>query len=333
MCSMSNPKISVVTPVYRCAPCLVQLYQRLKKSLETITSDFEIIMVNDNSPDHAWDVIQQLSWQDHRVKGINFARNFGQHYAITAGLDYSRGEWVVVMDCDLQDRPEEIPKLYAKAQEGYDIVFGQRVERQDRFLKRLGSRLFYKVFSYLTDTRQDATIANFGIYHRHVIQTLVGMREKLRFFPTMVQWVGFQSVAIPIEHAGREEGKSSYSLKRLFNLAFDVIISFSDKPLRLTVKLGITMSFVSFLYALYIVIRAMLGIKGIEGWPSLIVSIWFLSGLIIFILGIIGIYISKIYEEAKRRPIYIVKELAGFEGDDFTNGRNASVFAENPLGR
>jgi glycosyltransferase involved in cell wall biosynthesis len=318
---MASAKISIVTPVYRCAPCLVQLYTRLRAALEPITTDFEIIMVNDNSPDHAWEVIQELSRRDRRVKGIHFSRNFGQHYAITAGLDYASGDWVVVMDCDLQDQPEEIPKLYAKAQEGYDIVFGQRVERQDRLLKRMSSKLFYKVFSYLTDTEQDASIANFGIYHRKVIDTLVNMREKLRFFPTMVKWVGFRSTAIEIEHASREQGKSSYSWKRLLNLAFDVIISFSDKPLRLTVKLGFFMSFFSFLYALYIVIRALLGIKGIIGWPSLIVSIWFLAGLIIFILGIIGIYISKIYDEAKKRPIYIIKEVVGFEGMERADGR------------
>ncbi|GIM45643.1 glycosyl transferase [Collibacillus ludicampi] len=318
---MASAKISIVTPVYRCAPCLVQLYNRLRAALEPITADFEIIMVNDNSPDHAWEVIQELSRRDRRVKGIHFSRNFGQHYAITAGLDYASGDWVVVMDCDLQDQPEEIPKLYAKAQEGYDIVFGQRVERQDRLLKRMSSKLFYKVFSYLTDTEQDASIANFGIYHRKVIDTLVNMREKLRFFPTMVKWVGFRSTAIEIEHASREQGKSSYSWKRLLNLAFDVIISFSDKPLRLTVKLGFFMSFFSFLYALYIVIRALLGIKGIIGWPSLIVSIWFLAGLIIFILGIIGIYISKIYDEAKKRPIYIIKEVVGFEGMERADGR------------
>jgi glycosyltransferase involved in cell wall biosynthesis len=317
---MKNAKISVVTPVYRCAPCLVQLYNRLRAALEPITADFEIIMVNDHSPDDAWSVICELSRRDRRVKGVNFSRNFGQHYAITAGLDFASGDWVVVMDCDLQDRPEEIPKLYAKAQEGYDIVFGKRVERQDRFLKRMSSKLFYRVFSYLTETEQDASIANFGIYHRKVIDTVINMREQLRFFPTMVKWVGFRSTAIPIEHASREEGKSSYSWKRLLNLAFDVIISFSDKPLRLTVKLGFFLSLFSFLYALYIVIRALLGIRGIMGWPSLIVSIWFFSGLIIFILGIIGIYISKIYEETKKRPIYIVKETVGFEGTERTDG-------------
>lgn len=325
-------KFSVVTPVYRCAPCLRQLYRRLRDTLEPLGGDFEIIMVNDHSPDDAWAVIGELARRDRRVKGINLSRNFGQHYAITAGLDYSTGEWVVVMDCDLQDQPEEIAKLYAKALEGYDIVLGQRRVRHDSWLKRTGSRLFYRLFSYLTDTRQDASIANFGIYHRRVIDTLVGMREKLRFFPTMVQWVGFRSAAIEIAHAGREEGKSSYNLRRLINLAVDVIISFSDKPLRLTVKLGLTLSFLAFLYALYIVIRALLGIKGIEGWPSLIVSIWFNAGLIIFILGMIGIYISKIYDEVKRRPIYIVRETVGFGGEVAEDGRDIGRNPGNTLG-
>ncbi len=305
---MFNPHISVVTPVYNCKECLLELYQRLKKTLEQITSDFEIIMVNDASPDNAWEVIRDIANQDNRVKGINLSRNFGQHYAITAGLDFAKGEWVVVMDCDLQDQPEEIEKLYIKAQEGYDVVLGKRHYRQDGFFKKLGSKIFYLIFSYLTDTEQDGTIANFGIYNSKVIDIVKSMRENLRFFPVMVKWTGFNIISMDIEHAARETGKSSYTFKKMLNLAFDVMIAFSDKPLRLTVKTGLIMSLTSFSYATYIVIRALFGIRAIEGWSSLIVSIWFLSGLTIFILGIIGTYIGKIFDEVKKRPIYVVQE-------------------------
>ncbi|HRS18823.1 MAG TPA: glycosyltransferase family 2 protein [Bacteroidales bacterium] len=151
---ITQSHISVVTPVYGCKTCLVELYLRLKTTLEQITQDFEIIMVNDASPDGAWETIVELAARDQRVKGINLSRNFGQHYAITAGLDHAQGEWVVVMDCDLQDQPEEIVKLYAKAQEGWDIVFARRTQRQDSFTKRLFSKIFHRVFSYLSGIKQ-----------------------------------------------------------------------------------------------------------------------------------------------------------------------------------
>lgn len=300
--------ISVVIPVYLCEGCLPALYKRLCDTLEKISHHFEIIMVNDGSPDNSWEVITNLAEKDKRVVGLDLSRNFGQHCAITAGLDFASGDWVVVMDCDLQDQPEEILKLYRKAQEGYDCVFGGRTNRQDNYLKRLMSNLFYKLLSYLTETSQDASIGNFGIYNKKVINAIRTMREYLRYFPFMVKWIGFNAAYIEIVHANREIGKTSYSLKKLIHLAVNVMISFSDKPLRLVVKLGVSIASVSFVCAAYIFIRALLGIKGVEGWPSLIVSMWLLSGLIISILGMVGIYIGKTFEEVKKRPIYIVKE-------------------------
>ena len=299
-------KISVVTPVYNAVSILPLLYERLVVCLEQITNEFEIIFVNDGSPDCPWSAIQELAAKDERVVGVNLSRNFGQHSAITAGLNYSTGDWIVVMDCDLQDQPEEIKKFYAKAQEGYDIVFGRRVDRQDSFLKKFFSRLFYKIFGYLTETKQDPTVANFGIYSRKVVDAVLSMNDYIRCFPVMVRWVGFKSIAIDIDHAERCNGCSSYSFKKLVTLAFNVIISFSDKPLRIVVKLGSFISLVSFLYALYIVFSVFGGSDKLLGWPSIIVSMSFFSGLIIFIIGIVGLYIGKIFEGTKRRPIYIV---------------------------
>lgn len=175
-------KISVVTPVYGCAKSLNTLYQRLQTTLSTITQEFEIIMVNDASPDDAWEQIKALAKEDARVKGINLSRNFGQHYAITAGLDFAAGEYVVVMDCDLQDQPEEIIKLYNKMQEGYDIVFGRRAKRQDHLFKRLSSKLFYKVYDYLTESDTDNTIANFSIVKQKVVLEYRRLKEQNRSF-------------------------------------------------------------------------------------------------------------------------------------------------------
>ncbi len=305
---MKIPHISVVSPVYGCKDCLFALYERLKTSLEKITPDFEIILVNDASPDNSWKAIAELCQKDKRVVGINLSRNFGQHYAITAGLDAAKGEWIVVMDCDLQDRPEEIGKLYAKALEGYDIVFAQRIKRQDNFFKKIASKIFHSSLSYLTDTEIDASIANFGIFRKNVIDSVIQMREQLRWFPTFVNWVGYTHTRIPVEHSRRENGKSSYSVKKLFDLAFNVLMLNSNKPLKLVLKFGFLVSFTAILYAGITLYRYLSGQIGVLGWASLIISTWFLSGVIIFVLGIIGIYIGRIFDQIKQRPLYIIRQ-------------------------
>lgn len=310
---MGQPHISIVTPVYGCKTCLIELYLRLKKSLEPITSDFEIIMVNDQSPDGAWDTIEELTKKDARIKGIDLSRNFGQHYAITAGLEYSTGEWVVVMDCDLQDQPEEIGKLHAKAQEGYDVVLARRHTRHDSFFKVYASQLFYKALGYLTDTQQDSSIANFGIYHRKVVNAICSMGDSMRYFPTMVRWVGYKQIAIDVEHASRTEGKSSYNINRLLKLGLDVVLSFSQKPLILTIKLGVLISLLAFAATILFLIKYMMGDIIVMGWITLVLSIWMLSGIIIIIIGIVGLYIGKTFESVKQRPRFIVKTALNIE--------------------
>jgi len=219
------PKISVVSPVYGCRDSLNTLYTRLKETLVKISEDFEIIFVNDASPDNAWETIRELALKDDRVKGINLARNFGQHKAIAAGLDHSQGDWVVVMDCDLQDKPEEIIKLYNKAQEGYDAVFGQRIGRQDSRRKRWASRLFIAVYDYLSDSKTDPTIGNFSIISRKVVEGLKQMKEQHHAYTFFVIWLGFKRTYVEVEHAKREIGKSSYNFRRLITLAMDNIAS------------------------------------------------------------------------------------------------------------
>ena len=226
------PKISVVVPVYGCCDSLKKLYDRLQKSLSTISEDFEIILVNDASPDNSWDTIKELVSKDDRVKGINFARNFGQHKAIAAGLNFSKGDWVVVMDCDLQDRPEDIVKLYNKAQEGYDAVFGQRIGRQHSRRKRWASRAFIAVYDYLSDSKTDPTIGNFSIISRKVVDGLKELKEQHHPYTFFVIWLGFKRTYIEIDHAKREIGESSYNFKRLIELAMDNIVSQSNNCLK-----------------------------------------------------------------------------------------------------
>jgi glycosyltransferase involved in cell wall biosynthesis len=307
------PHISVVVPVYKAEKSLDELYLRLKASLESISLDFEIVLVEDCGGDNSWQVIERLATADPRVRGIQFSRNFGQHYGITAGLDYCCGEWVVVMDCDLQDRPEEIPRLYTKGQEGYDIVLARRGARRDPLLKRVTSWLFYKVFSYLADIDYDGGSGNFRIMSRKVVANFCQIREQLRFFGGLVQWMGFSTASIEVEHAERFEGKSTYTYAQLWRLASETIIAYSDKPLRLAVRLGFLMAFFSFCYGAYILGCALLCGSSIAGWSSLIVSLYFIGGVIIVILGILGVYLGKVFDETKKRPLYIV-ERATFDG-------------------
>ncbi|GAC1381671.1 MAG: glycosyltransferase family 2 protein [Hymenobacter sp.] len=303
---------SVVSPVYRANGMVAELVQRIRTSLEPITPHFEIILVDDCSPDDSWDLIEAETNRDSRVRGLHLSRNFGQHCAITAGLDRCRGEWVVVMDCDLQDRPEEIPALFACAQQGYDLVLARRTDRQDTWGKQVLSRWFYCVLSYLTDARQDPAVANFGIYHRKVIAAVLTMRESIRYFPTMVRWVGFRTGYLAVAHAERAVGSSSYGLSKRLRLGLDVMLANSDKPLRLTVKLGLVLAGGTFLFVPITLLRYWAGQIYQPGYASLIISIWFFSGLLLAVLGMVGLYIGKMFEQVKNRPLYIVdKEAAG----------------------
>lgn len=213
---------------------------------------------------------------------------------------------MVVMDCDLQDRPEEIPSLYAKAQEGYDSVFAQRIHREDKWLKRISSRAFYSVFSYLTGTKQDASVANFGIYRRCVIDAILAMGDRFRYFPTQVQWVGFRKAYLPVQHAERAEGKSSYNFGRLMRLALDTMISFSDKPMRLMVKAGFAVTLVSLIIGVVYLVKFLSGDIVVLGYTSLILSVWIIAGIIISLLGVVGLYIGKMFDTVKHRPTFII---------------------------
>ena len=300
--------ISIVSPVYRAEKILPILVSEINLVMERIGEDYEIILVDDRSPDNSWEVMKVLSSQNSKIKSIRLSRNFGQHSAIFAGLTKTKGDWVVVMDCDMQDQPKEIAKLYKKALEGYDIVLGQRENRKDKFLKKLSSKLFYKVFNYLSGANFDNNVANFGIYHQKTIKSILDMGDYVKFFSLFINWIGFKSVSIPIEHGEREEGKSTYSVGRLFKQAFNVIISFSDKPLRLFINFGLGISILSFVLGIYYLYLSITHKITQPGFSSLILSIWFLSGIIISCIGIVGVYLGKTFDQAKGRPTFIIDE-------------------------
>ena len=300
--------ISVVIPCYRTSLSLMELYTQLVTTFDNMNTDFEVIFVNDCSPENDWEIISSLACRNGNVKGINLSRNFGQQIAIMAGLKKTCGEWVVVMDGDLQDSPEEIIKLFNKSREGYDIVRAQRCDRKDRFFKKIFSRLFYSILSYLTETKQDPSIGNFGIYSRKAINSIVSMGDLDIYFPSMIQWVGYQSTAIEINHQERIYGKTSYNFFKLLKMAFNIMVTFSDKPLRLTTKTGAFISLFSGVFALIYFIQALLGNIIVQGWASLIISLWFLSGVQIALIGMVGLYVGKTFDSVKNRPLYIIKE-------------------------
>lgn len=303
-----HPHISIVSPVYRAENMVQMLVERIVKSVSTITDDYEIILVNDASPDASWQMIEVECAKNKRVKGLNLSRNFGQHYAITAGLHYAKGEWVVVMDCDLQDRPEEIPALYQKAQEGYEIVYARRVQRQDNGWKKLSSAFYHSVFDWLSGTKTDKAISNFGVFKHNVICEFNKMPEYARSFKSLINYIGYRVATVDVEHAKRVSGDSSYTLRKLLKLSFDIIISNSNKPLRIAVGLGFVMSALSFVLALYNVLAKFIGIISFPGYTTTIFSIWFVGGLLLFVLGIIGLYIGKIFDQIKGRQLFVVMD-------------------------
>lgn len=306
--------LSVVSPVYGCEGCLEHLVERVKAAAATTGMALEIILVNDGSPDGSWQRIAELARVHPEVRGVRLSRNFGQHYAIAAGIEHARGELVAVMDCDLQDLPEELPRLVAAAKSGSDIALAQRTERQDSPLKRFTSFAFFKLLGYLTDVRQDHSTANFGVFSRKVIDVVNAMPEADRCFPLMVKWTGLPTTLVPVGHARRGEGRSGYNLGKLLRLALNIVLSYSDKPLRMVVKVGLAFSALAFLIVLLSVYRYSVGDIAVAGYTSIVASIWLLGGVMILCIGITGLYLGRLFNDAKGRPYYVVSEYVNFPG-------------------
>jgi glycosyltransferase involved in cell wall biosynthesis len=307
MMERKPPAISVVTPAYKCAGCIDELHRRLVATLDSLNVTYEIIFVDDCSPMNDWEVIRRLCERDSSVRGVKLSRNYGQHFAITAGIDRAMGDWVVVMDCDLQDQPEEIPKLYAKAMEGWSIVLARRGNRQDSVYRKFVSKFFSLIYSWLGDIKTDNTIANFSICSQNVIAAVRRFRERNRSFPMFLNEVGFPRTTIDVEHSSRFHGESAYSFKRLVDFAIQNIVARSNKPLNLSIRFGFILSLVSLFYGTYLIGRFLLLGTSVQGWTSLAVLISFLGGLGFANLGIIGLYVGKVFDEVKGRPLYIVE--------------------------
>jgi glycosyltransferase involved in cell wall biosynthesis len=307
--------LSVIAPVYQNEAHLRRLHAEVAETIGRIANidAFELVLVDDGSPDDSWKIICELSAEDHRVKGLKFSRNFGQHHAITAGLDACSGDWAVVMDADGQDPPAAIAQLWEMAQKGYHVVNARRVERTDHRVRVWLSNAYHDLFQWLSGFNYDREVANFRLIHRKVIDALKQMRESFRGFPLHVHWLGFASTSVDVLHSQRWSGRSTYSPSRLLALALEVAVTYSNKPLKIVIGFGLALSLLSAIGILIIILRSLFLGLPVPGWVSLMASVWLFSGLILAQLGIMGLYIARVVTECQGRPLYAVAEKANFE--------------------
>jgi polyisoprenyl-phosphate glycosyltransferase len=302
-------KYSIVVPVYNEEEVIHETYRRLTEVMRSTKEAYELLFVNDGSKDRTAEIIKEYSEQDPAVVLLDFARNFGHQIAITAGMDYARGEAVVVIDADLQDPPELILEMIEKWKQGFDVVYAKRTKRKgETYFKKQTAAMFYRFLRAMTDIDIPLDTGDFRLLDRKVCNQMNSIQEKNRFVRGLVSWVGFKQIAVEYERDERLAGESKYPLKKMLKLSMDGITSFSYKPLKLASYAGVTLSGVGFIYLLVVLYLKLFTDSTITGWSSLIVIQLFFSGIILIILGMIGEYIGRIYDETKNRPLYIVRE-------------------------
>jgi len=305
-----TPTISVVSPVYMAEKIVPELVRQIADACRSITQSFEIILVEDGSPDNSWEAIAAQCERHPFVKGIKLSRNFGQHYAITAGMEAATGSYVVVMDCDLQDNPKYIADMLAEAKKGADIVFAFRRARKHSAFKNITAAIFYKIFNFLIDNKgEDASrqVGTYSLMTRKAVNAFLAHKEFHRQYLMIVRMLGFKRAYVEVEHQPRYEGKSSYSLGKLFRLALSAVTAYSDKLLRVSVVLGFVIFVLSFLWAMWIVFQYFhSGL--LNGYASLMASHLLGTGMILMSVGIAGLYIGTIFNQVKQRPLYLVDQ-------------------------
>ncbi|MED4141225.1 glycosyltransferase family 2 protein [Priestia megaterium] len=302
-------KYSIVVPVYNEEEVIHETYRRLTEVMRSTKEAYELLFVNDGSRDQTAEIIKEYSEQDPAVVLLDFARNFGHQIAITAGMDYARGEAVVVIDADLQDPPELILEMIEKWKQGFDVVYAKRTKRKgETYFKKQTAAMFYRFLRAMTDIDIPLDTGDFRLLDRKVCNQMNSIQEKNRFVRGLVSWVGFKQIAVEYERDERLAGESKYPLKKMLKLSMDGITSFSYKPLKLASYAGVTLSGIGFIYLLVVLYLKLFTDRTITGWSSLIVIQLFFSGIILIILGMIGEYIGRIYDETKNRPLYIVRE-------------------------
>jgi len=317
-------KLSAVAPCYNEERCLPELIKRLSAACETCADeDYEIILVNDGSSDRTWPVILELSRSYPQIVGVDLARHHGHQLAITAGLAMTRGERVLVIDADLQDPPELLPKMMAELDAGSDVAYGQRVHRDNEtWFKKTSAVLFYRLLRGLTDAPIPADSGDFRLMKRKVLDVLLNMPEHHRFIRGMVAWIGFRQVAIPYIRAARFAGTSKYPVRKMIGFAMDAIIGFSIVPLRLSLYFSLSSVLVAFLLSLYVIVM-WLGGGTVPGWTSIAIIVLTFSTMQMLCLGIMGEYLGRIYTQSKQRPLFIIRSIHQSPRDeDTTSGRS-----------
>lgn len=306
--------VSVVVPLYNEQEVILESYRRLKEVMDGTGESYELIFVNDGSRDQTWSMACSLAEKDPVLRLLGFSRNFGHQTAITAGMDAARGGAVVVIDADLQDPPEIIPQMIAKWREGYQVVYGLRTKREgETFFKKATAKVFYRSLNALTDVDLPVDAGDFRLIDRAVCDTLKSMPERNRYVRGLVSWVGFKQTAVEYVRAERFAGSTKYPLRKMLGLAGDALTSFSYKPLKLSILIGSIVSAASFIYMLVIICQKLFTDILVSGWATLACLTLFFNGIILIMMGIIGQYIGRIYDETKGRPLYIIAQRVNFE--------------------
>jgi len=314
---MSDYLHSVVVPMYNEELVVEATYKRLKEVMDTIEDSYEIIFVNDGSRDKTFEILTSICERDPNIKLLDFSRNFGHQVAITAGMDFAEGNTVVVIDGDLQDPPELIPEMIKKWKEGFDVVYGKRLNRKgETFFKKFTAKMFYRFLNGMSDVDIPVDTGDFRLIDRKVCDALKQVNERNRYIRGLVSWLGFKQTSLEFNREERFAGETKYPLKKMLKFATDAIVSFSFKPLRLASYAGVLISFISFVYLIIVLYQKFFTSRAITGWASTMAVSLFFNGIVLLMLGIIGEYIGRIYDEAKGRPLYLVQKTKNFKNED-----------------
>lgn len=306
--------LSIVVPVYNEQEVIDETYKRLSEVFKDYFMSVEYIFINDGSRDNTYFKLREIAQKNPEVRVINFARNFGHQIAITAGMDYAKGDAIVIIDADLQDPPEVILEMVDKWQEGFEVVYGKRLQREgETFFKKITAKMFYRLLDSMTDVKFPVDVGDFRLIDRKVCNAMKGLPERSRYVRGLVSWVGFKQSSVEYRREKRFAGETKYPLKKMLKLAGDGIFSFSYKPLKFATFVGMLVSAFSFIYLIVVLIQKFIKNDVVSGWASSMAVSLFLNGVMLIVIGIMGEYVGRIYEEVKARPLYIVREFMGFD--------------------
>ena len=310
-------KYSIVIPIYNEEESFPALVRRLREVMDRLDGPAEVVLVDDGSRDGSYELMAAVNREDPRFKLLQLSRNFGHQIAITAGMDAAAGQAVIVMDADLQDPPEVILQMAARWQEGFEVVYAVREHREgETVFKRKTATLFYGLQRRLAEIDQPVEVGDFRLVDRKALDAFLQMRERNRYVRGMFSWVGFRQTAVPYVRASRQAGESKYPLRKMLRLALDGFVGFSTAPLRFALTLGLVMAVASVLYGITAIAVKLAGVAYVPGYASLLVTITFLSGVQLMVIGMVGQYVGRIYDEVRARPLYLVRETRGFASED-----------------